>query len=181
MLNLIEEFDWGVGSDAKIRLFIYTLSTLSALAQESLPYTYTGVSSNDELFMEDDDYKQQIIAIGNTIVEKTVEEIMSLGKDEDFSSKKKQALCAAELLNSIVFLSAFNNQLLSLVGEMYKFTQNDDQALKITKNIKNSVVYLATAERQSVIGYSSKEPIMKKQFKLDKQQFSVLQSKVFSQ
>ena len=181
LLNLIQEYDWGVGSDAKIRLFIYTLSTLSALAQENLPYTYTGVSSNDELFMEDDDYKQQIIAIGNTIIGKTVEEIMSLGKDEDFSSKRKQALCAAELLNSIVFISAFNNQLLGLVGDLYKLAQNDDQARKIVNNIKNNVNYLATSDRLNVIGYSSKEPIMKKQFKLDKQQFTVLQSKVFSQ
>nr|CAG4717581.1 unnamed protein product [Naegleria fowleri] len=180
LLNLIQEYDWGTGSDAKIRLFIYTLSTLSALSQQTLPYRYTGVSSNDELFMEDDDYKEQLIAIGNTIIEKAVEEIIALGKDEDFSSKKKQALCAAELLNSIVFLSSLNNKLLDLIGKLYALAKGDDKAFKIFTHVKNAVNTLANAERTQVIGYSSKDPIMKKQFKQDKQQFAVV-CQVFGQ
>ena len=177
LLNLIQEYDWGNGSDAKIRLFIYTLSTLDAFSQETLPYTYTGVSSNDELFMEDDDYKTQLVKIGNTIVEKAYEEISALSVDEDVSSKRKQSSCAADLLGSIVFIPTLNPKLLELISKLYKLTKSGDSQTQRTVNrIKKTVYLLANVENSSsVVGYSSKDPILKKQFKYDKQQFALVQ------
>ncbi|KAL9658300.1 hypothetical protein ABK040_015620 [Willaertia magna] len=177
LLNLIQEYDWGHGSDAKVRLFIHTLTSLFAFAQSNLPYTYAGVTSNDELYMEDDDYKTQLTQIGNTIIEKTLEEMATLTQDDDITAKKKQSQCAAELLGSIVFYSQLNPQLVDLIVKLYKLalSNGDEKTVKFLENIKKDIQSIANlTDQQLPLGFSTKDPILKKQLKVTKQQFQAI-------
>lgn len=92
LLNAIMNYQWSKGSDGKIRVLINILGAFSAISQKELPYSYSGVSGNDELYMEDESYEKEIYGMIDNSLDEIFKELEELSKMTDVSiSKKKEA------------------------------------------------------------------------------------------
>lgn len=136
LLNILQNYSWAKGSDGKIRIYVNMLNSLCALYQESLPYTYVGVNSNDTLFAGDVAYFEDICTIGNTLVEEILKHMATLSEDEDVSTLRKQAMSSMDVFNHLVSQCDLNPQSTALAARLYGLAQkNADKNIEtFTKN-----------------------------------------------
>lgn len=101
LLNAIQNYKWPRGSDGKIKCLMNVLNALACFYQRELPYSYIGVSGNDELYMEDDKYEEEIFSMADTVIEDILNGILELGNETDTSIVRKQKPLLTEFKNCI--------------------------------------------------------------------------------
>jgi hypothetical protein len=144
LLNVIKEYKWPKGSDARAKCFAAVLNQFAAQLQEKQPYSYAGVTSNDELFMEDDTYRRDTILVANKILEEIISEINGeLMQDQDVTAQNKRSILCLEVVNHIISVTNLNPQIQTLALTLYQsaatctsadvqhFLQNTKRAIQI--------------------------------------------------
>lgn len=144
LVKVVNDYQWTPGSSARVEIFIDMLRCLSAFFQTELPYHYVGASaSNDELFVGDETYQEDIVTIGNHILGEIMKHMSELGKDEDASSKHKQSLCALDLFSVIAFLAEPSRDMLLLAFNLFNLAkkQQEEQSNPVLQSQLKSTLY----------------------------------------
>jgi phosphoribosyl-ATP pyrophosphohydrolase len=130
--------------------------------------------------MEDDEYKTQLIQIGNTIIEKVLEEMaVTLKESEDIKSKELQADCAALLLHNALFLCELNPKLIELCIKLNGMIQKNGnlKTKKFVKNMKKDIENFSKNDLSKSITFNNENLIMKKQMEKEQKVYQQLLSK----
>jgi hypothetical protein len=133
LLTVVQNYSWPNGSDSKIRLLMNTLSTLCAFYQEELPYSYLS-GGNDILYMEDETFHEDILKIGNNILDLILKELEVLEKDTDVSSVRKYSTCCIDLINSLTCHSSMTPKIEELKRDLIDKSKRSKETSKYLEN-----------------------------------------------
>lgn len=101
LLNAILNYSWSKANDGKLRVLINLLGALSAISQKELPYSYEGVSGNDELYMEDENYEKEIQQLIDNTLDEIFKSLDELSQVTDVSIAKKKETNLKDLKNML--------------------------------------------------------------------------------
>jgi hypothetical protein len=133
LLTVVQNYSWPNGSDSKIRLLINTLSTLCAFYQDELPYSYLS-GGNDVLYMEDETFHEDVLKIGNNILDLILKELDILEKDTDVSSVRKYSTSCIDLINSLTCHSSMTPKMEELKRDLIEKSKRSKETSKYLEN-----------------------------------------------
>jgi hypothetical protein len=166
LLNVIKEYKWPKGSDARAKCFGFVLNQFSAQLQPKLPYSYAGTISNDELFMEDDTYRRETINVANKILEEIIADVNGdLAQDLDVTAQSKRCILCLELVNHIASMTQLNPQIQTLALNLYQTaaSYNNPEVQRFLANTKRAI--LLEAQVSSTSSSSNVTVTEQKQFR----------------
>lgn len=100
LLNAVQEYQWTASSDHKIRVYMNTISLLSAACQDKYLYGVEKVDSNDSLYAGGKKFVTEVAAIVHTLLEQILEHLKSLTTSDEL--RRRQALLALGLFTRLI-------------------------------------------------------------------------------
>jgi hypothetical protein len=123
LLKVVQDYPWEPTSNARALAFLSILSLFAAQYQPSLPYHIPKVDSNDVLYGGDEEFKKELQAIIDRLLELILEQMATLKKDSSPSSERKQKILACALLEHTVRLAALNAKSATLAANLFQLAK----------------------------------------------------------
>ncbi|XP_048869187.1 VPS35 endosomal protein-sorting factor-like isoform X2 [Brienomyrus brachyistius] len=101
LLNMVQDYTWEEGSDAKVRVYISALPLLAAMSQESYLYSIPKVDSNETLYGSDPKFVAEINKLCETLIGQVLDHLKSLGREEA-AGVRKQSILAFSLFGCLL-------------------------------------------------------------------------------
>ena len=133
LLTVIQNYKWSPGSDSKIKLLTNSLSCLACFYQDELPYAYL-CGGNDTLYMEDDSFHEDVLKIGNNVLDLILKELEILEQDSDVSTVRKHSNACIDLVNSFISNSVMTPKITELSKELMKKAKKSNTQSKYLDN-----------------------------------------------
>ncbi len=130
LLKVLGAFQWMNGSEVPCRIAMALLSTLCALAQETLPYHIRNVDSNNVLYGGDPMYLEELYKLVDELVKQVLDQLTAL-KTTNVAS---QALLAAEFFDLTVSLTNLNAKSGNLAASLFGIAKSSPEALPYLRN-----------------------------------------------
>uniref|UniRef100_A0A3B3RIB6 VPS35 endosomal protein-sorting factor-like n=1 Tax=Paramormyrops kingsleyae TaxID=1676925 RepID=A0A3B3RIB6_9TELE len=92
LLNMVQDYTWEEGSDAKVRVYISALPLLAAMSQETYLYSIPKVDSNETLYGSDPKFVAEINKLCETLIGQVLDHLKSLGREEAAGVRKQSSL-----------------------------------------------------------------------------------------
>ncbi|XP_038125096.1 VPS35 endosomal protein-sorting factor-like isoform X2 [Cyprinodon tularosa] len=110
LLNMVQDYTWEDGSDAKVRIYISALPLLAAMSQDTYLYSIAKVDSNETLYGGDPKFLSEINKLCETLIGQILDHLKGLSKDE---STRRQSALAFSLFGVLVAHGDLRNNKLS--------------------------------------------------------------------
>ncbi|PRP82774.1 hypothetical protein PROFUN_09859 [Planoprotostelium fungivorum] len=122
LLKVIAEYPWENGSVPKTRVYIQSLSLLSAQYQTRLPYSIVGVDGNDKLYGGDNNFRAELQEIINRVVDDILKELSGMPTEESHNQVEQSRL-SLEMFNSLLSYAQLTPRSATLAVKLYELVK----------------------------------------------------------
>ncbi|XP_065065630.1 VPS35 endosomal protein-sorting factor-like isoform X3 [Rhopilema esculentum] len=125
LLNVVQDYAWEESSDARARVYLNAIVTLSASCQDSYLYQIDKVDSNDKLYGADKKFIAEVVKIVDTLLKQVLEDIISFGE----KNPKVQGQLLIALINRIIISADLESpQMTKLALNLWKKAQDNPRS-----------------------------------------------------
>jgi len=123
LLQVAVAHPWQASLPNKAFLLTRLLALFADLYQHSLPYHVPKVESNDVLYVGDDAYTSELLAIIDELIKLVLKHLESLSADQSPQAQKRQAAVALYLFDHTVRFSQLNAKSATLAANLYQLAK----------------------------------------------------------
>eukprot|EP00795_Rhopilema_esculentum_P009301 gene9301-16999_t len=125
LLNVVQDYAWEESSDARARVYLNAIVTLSASCQDSYLYQIDKVDSNDKLYGADKKFIAEVVKIVDTLLKQVLEDIISFGE----KNPKVQGQLLIALINRIIISADLESpQMTKLALNLWRKAQDNPRS-----------------------------------------------------
>ncbi|HEY9818572.1 MAG TPA: hypothetical protein V6D20_22600, partial [Candidatus Obscuribacterales bacterium] len=155
LIKVVKEYPWPEGSTGRANVFLGMISLFAGM-NGKLPYHIAKLESNDLFYLGDEDYKEELQAIINKLVEEVLEELSKLKEMGAGSQQVANLQCrvALDFFNHTTAHSELNSKSAKLAVNLFQMSKkSSDSAIKAYRT--SSVDYLERAGRPGLSDLAS--------------------------
>lgn len=146
LMRVLSSFQWLSGSAVPGRVALSLLSTLSALAQETLPYHIPNLESNNVLYGGDPMYLEELNKLVDELVKQLLDQLTLLKT----TNPAVQAQLAAEFFDLTVSIANLNVKSANLAGSLFALAKAAEEQPIELKNALEALKFRPGPMHQAI-------------------------------
>ncbi|GAM18399.1 hypothetical protein SAMD00019534_015740 [Acytostelium subglobosum LB1] len=144
--KVVKDYPWEKGTTGKAKIMVQLMGLCSTWAQDSLPYHFDKVESNDHLFAADPDFISELNELYGLLIKDVLSELNLLKDEIDPSTQRKMVYVCLELVNVTLSVAELNSKTASLIFNLYNMAKKSIPATAHTEltYLKNTLAHIGT-------------------------------------